>query len=411
MRDPVGVIGRAYETLGPAFVLSLGPKTMACFIGPEYAAEYFRQPGEVLSINLAAEPVKPIMGDIAFPDGKKEHRRLLDALTPLVTKSHLEQHARVMLQEAERAALGLPAEGELELVGFTERLSQTIAVRCILGDAFAQGTDARFREAFSALIKSFDLFVPPNLPLPKFRRRDRARAYLDRIIGEAVDERRGMADAPADTMQWLSTLRDERGEYWSMEQTVDLVVSVLFGSHHTTGSLMAWTIVHVLRHPNVLARLREEVGGPALTIDRLAGLAYLSAVVQESGRYDPPTGIITRVARRDLTLGGFGIRKGWIVALCPPVAQRLPEVFEHPERYDPGRFLDGKPLPRHALIVFGGGAHACIGKAFAQQAVRTFVGTALQHLELELVGAPVVEAKEILRRPVVPCLVRHRRRA
>jgi sterol 14-demethylase len=411
LRGPVVMLQRAHARMGPVFALSLGPKTMVCFIGPSFAAEYFRLPGQVLSKNLASEPVKPIMGDIAFPDDDVGHQRLLGALTPLVSKPSLEQSAAVMLDEARRVVSALPRRGRFELVGLTERLSQRFAVRCFFGDALAERAGEPFREAFSDLVKSFDLFLPPNLPLPKFRRRNRARAYIDRLLGDAVTERRRLADPPADTLQWLSTLRDADGRYWSMRDTVDLVVSLLFAGHHTTGALMSWTIVHALQHPRVLEQIRQEIEGPELDVARLPELEYLAAAVQESARLEPPTGIITRVARQELTLGGYRIRKGWVVALCPPVAQRLPEVFARPDVYDPERFLGGDGPPHYSIIAFGGGTHACIGRPFAQLATRVVVATLLRAFELELVGRPVVDPKQVLRRPLAPCLVEHRARA
>jgi sterol 14alpha-demethylase len=411
LRGPVAMVQRLHASKGPVFALSLGPKTMVCFIGPQYAVEFFRQPGEVLSKNLASKSVKPIMGDIAFPDDEAGHRRLLDALTPLVSKASFERYTAVMLEEAERVVAELRTKPQFELVGLTERLSQSLALRCFFGDEFAQRADERFREAFADLIKSFDVFLPPNLPLRKFRRRDRARAYIDRVVGDTVRERRSMVDPPNDASQWLSTLRHPDGEYWSMRDTVDLVVSVLFAGHHTTGALMAWTVIHVLQHPQVLARIRQEIDGPEpLTSERLPELTYLAAAIQESARIEPPTGALTRVARHELTLGGYRIRKGWVVALWPRLAQRLPEVFEDPDRYDPERFLRSDALPRHAIIAFGGGTHACIGRPFAQLATRVFVATLLRAFDLALVGSPVVDPKEMLRRPKTPCLVEHRAR-
>ena len=188
LRGPVVMLQRAYARMGPVFALSLGPKTMVCFIGPSYAGEYLRLPGDLLSKNLASRPVKPIMGEIAFPDDDAGHQRLLGALTPLVSKPSLDQHAVVMLDEARRVVSALPRHGRFELVELTERLSQWLAVRCFFGDALAERAGEPFRAAFSDLVKSFDLFLPPNLPLPKFRRRDRARAYIDRLLGDAVME-------------------------------------------------------------------------------------------------------------------------------------------------------------------------------------------------------------------------------
>src|SRR5690349_13191043 len=111
LRGPVAMLARAHARMGPVFALELGPKTMVCFVGPSYAGEYFRLPGDVLSKNLASKPVKPIMGEVAFPDDDAGHQRLLGALTPLVSKPSLEQHAVVMLDEARRVVSALPRQG------------------------------------------------------------------------------------------------------------------------------------------------------------------------------------------------------------------------------------------------------------------------------------------------------------
>ena len=406
LRQPVAHVQHGHDVHGDVFTMALGPKTIAILIGPRVAAEFFRQPGDVLSVSLATKALQPVMGKVAFPDTPQAHRRLLDAVVPLVSNKHMTRYVEVMLEEARRTVIALPAQGRFELVELTERLSQTIAIRCFLGDAFAARIDERFRDAFSDLIKSVDMFLPPNLPLPKFRRRDRARRYIGELIDTAVKERRAMAEPPADAMQRLSTLRDPDGGYWNLQDTVDLIVSLLFGGHHTTGTLMAWTVVHLQRNPRALAKVREEIDElRPLKSASLQGATYLSAAVQESQRIEPPSGFIIRVARENLEIGGYEIRKGWLVALCPPVSQRLSEVFEEPDDYQPERFLEGRSLPPHAIVGFGGGPHACVGRPFALLAVRAFVATILSEYELKLVGTPVVDAKEVLRRPVIPCLV------
>jgi len=403
LRAPIVTIERAFRAKGPIFTISLGPKKLACLVGPALAGEFFGLPGDVLSVGLATRALRPVMGDIAFPDTKEDQRKLRDALGPLVTKQSMERYLPAMFDEAQLAISVLEPVGQLELVAFTERLSQSIAIRCFLGEAFARGTDESFREAFSDLIKSVDMFLPPNLPIPKFRRRDRARALIGGMIEKSVVERRERRDPLDDSLQWLSTLRGADGEYWSIPDTVDLVVSLLFGGHHTTGALMAWTIVHLLRNPEALTRVLAEIDG--------AGpeeFGYLSAAIRESERIEPPSGFIIRGARRDLNIGGYRIRKGWLVALCPPVAQRLPEVFDRPDEFDPERFVAGHSFPAHSLIGFGGGPHSCIGKAFAFQACRASVVTLLRNFHLELQGPPpLADPRSVLRRPRIPCLVEY----
>jgi sterol 14-demethylase len=59
--------------------------------------------------------------------------------------------------------------------------------------------------------------------------------------------------------------------------------------------------------------------------------------------------------------------------VAPGAAQRLPEVFADPERFDPGRWLqpDGSDRVKpYTLITFGGGKHVCIGMHFAYLQVK-----------------------------------------
>ncbi|MEM9461767.1 MAG: cytochrome P450 [Myxococcota bacterium] len=410
--DRINSIRQGYADNGPVFTLSLGPKKLAVVIGPELATEYFSKPGDVLSMSLATKAMWPVMGEIAFSDDRASHRRLLDAYMPLVSKSVLDQHTSVMIEEVNRSLESFGDTGCFELVTISERLSLAITIRCFLGDQFAQEAGERFREAFTDLINGIDMFLPPFLPLPKFRRRDRARRYIDALIEGVVQRRRTMADPPADAMQWFSTLREANGEFWSIKDTVDVIVSLLFGGHHITGALMSWALVHVLHYPEVCARVRDEVDAlPELSVERIGELNYLAAAVLESGRFEPPVSFIVRVARRDFTLGGYRIRKGWIVALCPPVAQRMPEVFEEPNRYDPERFVHHESPARHTLIGFGGGMHSCIGRTMALLISRVFVATLMRSYDLELPApVPTVNPREMLRRPAFPCFLAYRSR-
>lgn len=390
--------------------MSLGPKRIACVVGPEVSEQVLQQPGSVLSVNLAVKTLRPVMGEIGFPDDEQGHRWLLRALTPLMSPRLMEQHAAVMLEESMRSLEPLGEHGSFELVRLTERLSQTIAMRCLLGEKFVQMVGERFRESYADLVTGIDLFLPPFLPLPKFRRRDRARRYIGEVISREVQMRRGMSAPPDDAMQRLSTLRALDGDYLGMKDTVDLITTLLFGGHLTTGALMSWVIVLLIQHPEALARVQEEVDRePTLDSEAVARMPYLAAAVRESERVEPPTSLITRVARRDLQVGDYRIRKGSTVLLCPPVAHRLASVFDEPGRFEPERFLGNDTPPRYSLVGFGGGVHSCIGKSFALQAVRIFVASVLRSFEVALVDTPTLD-RGLLRRPASPCLVSHRPR-
>jgi cytochrome P450 len=64
--------------------------------------------------------------------------------------------------------------------------------------------------------------------------------------------------------------------------------------------------------------------------------------------------MIGRVAREDIELGGRRIRRDTPVFLALGAANRDPEIFAEPDRFDLGRDAS-------ALLSFGKGRHSCVG--------------------------------------------------
>jgi cytochrome P450 len=82
--------------------------------------------------------------------------------------------------------------------------------------------------------------------------------------------------------------------------------------------------------------------------------------VEEVLRYDAPVQVVTRTARGgNLTAGGVPIPQGSQVIVLIGAANRDPDRYPDPDRFDPAR-RDIKPLS------FGAGPHICIGNALAR---------------------------------------------
>ena len=86
------------------------------------------------------------------------------------------------------------------------------------------------------------------------------------------------------------------------------------------------------------------------------------AVVKETLRLAPPTPVFGRLARRDINIDGFQIRKSEWVLIAPWITHFRHESFPNPTQFDPTRFLRASQKNlRHRFLPYGGGTNHCLG--------------------------------------------------
>ncbi|PKW06353.1 Cytochrome P450 [Streptomyces sp. 1222.5] len=133
----------------------------------------------------------------------------------------------------------------------------------------------------------------------------------------------------------------------TMMEVLSTAVLLLIAGHETTVNLITNGMLTLLRHPDVLRRLREE---PALAVN----------IVEELLRYEPPVQIVPqRTCIADIEVRGVTIPKGSRIWLMIAAGNRDPERFKNPERFDPDR-EDIQHLG------FGSGIHSCFGAPLAR---------------------------------------------
>ncbi|AGL16625.1 cytochrome P450 [Actinoplanes sp. N902-109] len=174
-------------------------------------------------------------------------------------------------------------------------------------------------------------------------RRGQAFAQFDEYFRALLAERR--AEPRADLLSRLVTVREDDAGLTEAELLTTCILLYVAG-HETTADLIGNGTLALLRHPDQLARLRDDPG--------LADTA-----VEELLRFDPPTQLTRRTALADVDLDGRHISAGEQVVLIRGAANRDPEVFDQPERLDLGRADN-----RH--LAFDGGIHYCIGAPLAR---------------------------------------------
>jgi cytochrome P450 len=162
---------------------------------------------------------------------------------------------------------------------------------------------------------------------------------------------------------------EAQGERLAKDELVAMVVQLLYAGHETTRNLIGNGLFTLLRNPAELARLR-------------AAPALLPRAVEEMLRYEPPILFVSRVALADVELAGVAVRKGDLVHLGLASANRDPEHFADPDRFDVGRAEN-----RH--LTFGWGMHFCLGASIARMEGRVAFETLLARFSrIELVGPP-----------------------
>ncbi len=156
-----------------------------------------------------------------------------------------------------------------------------------------------------------------------------------------IDQRR---NSPADDLITRLIAAEEAGEKLSTDELVTTCILLLNAGHEAT--------VHALG--NGVKTLLEQGTDPAvLAPDAIAG------TVEEILRYDPPLHMFTRYAYEEVTAYGHTFKRGDQVALLLGAANRDPDIWPDPDRFDPAR-------PVQTNAGFGGGLHFCVGAPLAR---------------------------------------------
>ena len=421
-RDPAGLLLRGHRRHGDVFSLRLAGTRVTALVGPPAHAAFFGAPGDQLSAREVYRFTVPIFGrGVVYDASPAVMDEQMGFLFPALRDDRLRGYARVMHEEAEAYVEGWGDAGEVDLLEALNELTVFIASRCLVGAEFRRRLSRDLARLFHDLEGGINLvaMVNPRLPLPAFRRRDRARAEVAALIGRVLAERRAGAAAGEDFLEVLLAARYADGRRLSDEEIVGLLISTIFAGQHTSAVMGAWTGILLLEQPHVLPAVLDEqrqvLDEGEITLEGLRRLVVLERCIKETERMHPPLVMLMRRIVRDLEYGGHVAPAGGLAMVSPAAAHRLPHVFADPDRYDPDRFGPERQEDRrqkNALIGFGGGHHRCIGSTFAQQQIKVIWSVLFRRFELTLARpGHRPDYATFVAGPRPPCILRYRRRA
>jgi len=129
-------------------------------------------------------------------------------------------------------------------------------------------------------------------------------------------------------------------------------VMLLFSGHETTGGLITNGLVQLFNNPDQMELLRSN---PEL----------MPGAVEEMLRLAGPASVITRTSTAPVEVAGYPFPAGQQFLLALNAANRDPEVFEDPDRFDATRVPN-----RH--VAFATGLFHCLGAALARMEADEF---------------------------------------
>lgn len=275
----------------------------------------------------------------ALPDNV--HHRLRRLQTPSFTPRMVDRLRSVMRETAERLVRGFVAEGRCDFVSqFAHHYPVEIIARMM---GIPQADITQFSRWSTDIGLSFAFPVTPVQA-----RVEAAVSGLFEYVRELVARRR---TEPGDDLLSQLLVAEADGDRLSSDELQWQVLNTTVGGHDTTRSQLAFLLRLLCEHP-------EEWRALADRPERAQG------VVEESLRLNPILPITLRRVTRDFTYENLRFRTGTVLVLRLDCANRDPEIFPEPDRFDPQRANAADHLS------FGGGAHHCLGVHLARTEIQ-----------------------------------------
>ncbi len=313
----------------------------------DLAMQVMRDP-ETFTVDDPRFSTGQVVGSSMLTLDGEEHRRHREPFArPFRLAAVRARFTERVAEETERLIDAIEPFGRAELRG---SLTGPLAVAVVTSALGLEDTDAGAVLGWYERIVAAVTEITAGRPLTATGRE--AYVQLSAAISPALDRE------PAASL--LATAASQAGGL-ERERVISNAAVMLFGGVETTDGMIANAVLHLLSHPDQLALVNADV-------------SLMPNAIEESLRLEPAAAVIDRYATADVELAGAPIGRGELVRISIAGANRDPEVFPDPDRFEVRR------ENAHRHVAFAHGPHVCIGMHLARLEAHTAVERLLRRL-------------------------------
>jgi cytochrome P450 len=398
-KRPLAYLERLRGRYGKRFTIRLPFSPPFVFLTePDQVKQIYTAAPDVLHPGEGARVLEPVVGanSVILLDGDA-HMSQRKLMLPAFHGERMERLTDLVAEVTEREVDDWGREPSVELHPRMQRLTLEIILRAVFGLDPGERLDAvrgRLSELLSFGDNPLTLFGPPGERMEEFlnKRGPLAgfvdlRLDVDRLLVELIEERRADAGGRDDVLSMLLDARHEDGSPMSNQELRDELMTLLVAGHETTATTLAWAFERLVREPEVLARLTDEVESDN-------GDEYLTATIQETLRRRPVLpNTAPRLVMKPIEVGGWNYEPGVCLVANAYLLHHDADIYPDPYAFRPERFIEEGP-GTYTWIPFGGGRRRCLGASFALLEMKIVIASVLRAYSV----APVGEGAEVARR-------------
>jgi len=383
-RSPLGPLRVMAKQIGRFFQIPIPGFRPFVVFGPEANRKVLvTERNKVLWRN--SDPVTDLLHRGMLVTDGEEHDHYRELMESPLHPSQLSNYTRMMIEQTDRVT-SMWRDGET-----VDMLveSRKIALLIIMQALFSKDVWDDLSRIWTPILKAIK-YISPGMwifwrRIPRFGFKKHLKV-LDNYLYQIISDRKRLTIM--ESASWLANSQEQAPALQNdlLQHMIDVgltdniirdqMLTMLIAGHDTSTALLAWTFALIGQHPDIHARLLQEV-------DSLDKSPLLDQVIKESLRLYPPIHIGNRhmVEKMEFREGAVPAEKRMFYSIY--LTHRDPAIWENADDFCPERFAHGRKTPPFSYIPFGGGPRACIGAAFGQAEARVVIARLLQTYTFE----------------------------